>query len=135
MWVSNFTNLFIPGTPCWLVEFCGTVVMICSICFHNERQTIPYSKSNQIKSNQDRAQMKILGISIARTAANLNDPVPLSTANDLTSSGFFQRQVSLGHCPSTRFSVIVRVQIILADTSHSHGSHSQHALNAPFSHT
>ena len=61
------------------------------------------STANQIQSNQDKTQMKIIGISIVRTAADLNDPVPLSTANDLSSSGFFQRQVSLGHCPSTRF--------------------------------
>jgi hypothetical protein len=59
---------------------------------------------NQIKSNQDKAQTKIIGISIVRTAADLDDPVPLTTAYyDSSSSGFFQRQVSLGHCPSTRF--------------------------------
>jgi hypothetical protein len=37
--------------------------------------------------------MKILSISIVRTDAELNDPVPLTTANDLSSFGFFQRQV------------------------------------------
>ena len=53
MWVSNITNLFIPGTPCRLVEFCGTVVMVCSICFHNESETMLNSKSNPIKSRQN----------------------------------------------------------------------------------
>lgn len=50
----------------------------------------------KIKSNQVRALMKILGISIVRTAADLNDPVPLTTAHDLSLSSFFQRQVNLG---------------------------------------
>ena len=80
--------------------------------------------------------MKILGISIVRTAADLNDPVPLSTANDLSSFGFFQRQVSLGHCPvADCLPAVVRVQIILEVTGHSHGSLSQHVTHAPFSHT
>lgn len=37
--------------------------------------------------------MKIVGIAIVRTGPELNDPIPLSVANDLSSFGFFQRQV------------------------------------------
>jgi hypothetical protein len=38
--------------------------------------------------------MKILGVAIARTGTDLNEPIPLTVANDLSSFGFFQRQVS-----------------------------------------
>ena len=44
--------------------------------------------------------MKIVGISIVRTASELNDPIPLTMACDLASFGFFQRQVGVQslHC-------------------------------------
>ena len=38
--------------------------------------------------------MKIVGLSIVRTGSDLQDPVPLTMACDLSSYGFFQRQVS-----------------------------------------
>jgi len=37
--------------------------------------------------------MKIVGIAVVRTGSDLNEPVPLVVANDLSSFGFFQRQV------------------------------------------
>lgn len=37
--------------------------------------------------------MKILGLAVVRTGPELNEPIPLATANDLSSFGFFQRQV------------------------------------------
>jgi hypothetical protein len=37
--------------------------------------------------------MKIVGISIVRTGPDLPDPIPLCMACDLSSFGFFQRQV------------------------------------------
>jgi hypothetical protein len=37
--------------------------------------------------------MKIIGIAVVRTGSDLNDPIPLTVANDLSSFGFFQRQV------------------------------------------
>jgi hypothetical protein len=37
--------------------------------------------------------MKIVGLAIVRTGPDLNEPIPLSVANDLSSFGFFQRQV------------------------------------------
>jgi hypothetical protein len=37
--------------------------------------------------------MKIIGIAVVRTGASLNEPIPLTVANDLSSFGFFQRQV------------------------------------------
>ena len=39
--------------------------------------------------------MKVVGLAIVRTAPDLNEPIPMSTANDLSSFGFFQRQVRL----------------------------------------
>ena len=38
--------------------------------------------------------MKIVGIAILRTGKELQDPIPLVVVNDLSSYGFFQRQVS-----------------------------------------
>lgn len=38
--------------------------------------------------------MKVVGIAIVRTGSDLNEPVPLVSVNDLSSFGFFQRQVS-----------------------------------------
>jgi hypothetical protein len=37
--------------------------------------------------------MKIIGIAVVRTGSDLNEPIPLTVANDLSSFGFFQRQV------------------------------------------
>jgi hypothetical protein len=37
--------------------------------------------------------MKVLSIVIARTGSDLNEPVPLTVAHELSSFGFFQRQV------------------------------------------
>ena len=37
--------------------------------------------------------MKIVGVAVARTGADLNEPIPLTVTNDLSSFGFFQRQV------------------------------------------
>lgn len=37
--------------------------------------------------------MKVVGLAIVRTAPDLNEPIPMSVANDLSSFGFFQRQV------------------------------------------
>lgn len=36
--------------------------------------------------------MKIVGIALVRTGPDLNEPIPLTVANDLSSFGFFQRQ-------------------------------------------
>lgn len=36
--------------------------------------------------------MKIVGLSVVRTGAELNEPIPVCVANDLASFGFFQRQ-------------------------------------------
>ncbi len=38
--------------------------------------------------------MKVVGITILRTGSSLTDPIPLCMACDLSSYGFFQRQVS-----------------------------------------
>ncbi|KAL7558526.1 hypothetical protein ACA910_008120 [Epithemia clementina (nom. ined.)] len=35
--------------------------------------------------------MKVVGLSICRTGADLNEPLPLSISNDLSSFGYFQR--------------------------------------------
>ena len=45
-------------------------------------------------SDKRRKAMKVVGITILRTGASLPDPIPLSMACDLSSYGFFQRQVS-----------------------------------------
>jgi hypothetical protein len=37
--------------------------------------------------------MKIVGLAIVRTGSDLNEPVPLTVATELSSFGFFQRQV------------------------------------------
>jgi hypothetical protein len=37
--------------------------------------------------------MKVLGLSIVRVGADMNEPLPLTIASDLSSFGFFQRQV------------------------------------------
>jgi len=37
--------------------------------------------------------MKIVGIAVVRTGKDLNEPIPLTFATDLSSFGFFQRQV------------------------------------------
>lgn len=37
--------------------------------------------------------MKVVSLAIVRTGAELNEPLPLAVANDLSSFGFFQRQV------------------------------------------
>jgi hypothetical protein len=42
--------------------------------------------------------MKIIGIAVVRTGSDLNEPIPLTVANDLSSFGFFQRQVCC-ECP------------------------------------
>ena len=39
--------------------------------------------------------MKVVGITILRTGASLPDPIPLCMACDLSSYGFFQRQVRI----------------------------------------
>uniref|UniRef100_A0A7S3PDT7 V-SNARE coiled-coil homology domain-containing protein n=2 Tax=Amphora coffeiformis TaxID=265554 RepID=A0A7S3PDT7_9STRA len=36
--------------------------------------------------------MKVVGVAVARTGADLNEPIPLTVCNDLSSFGFFQRQ-------------------------------------------
>ena len=38
--------------------------------------------------------MKVVGIAVVRTGSDLEDPIPLTVASDLSSFGFFQRQVS-----------------------------------------
>jgi hypothetical protein len=40
--------------------------------------------------------MKIVGIAIVRADSGVPEPIPITVACDLTSYGFFQRQVS--HC-------------------------------------
>lgn len=37
--------------------------------------------------------MKIIGVAVVRTGSDLSDPIPLTVANDLSTFGFFQRQV------------------------------------------
>lgn len=39
--------------------------------------------------------MKVVGLAVARTGADINEPIPLTVINDLSSFGFFQRQVCL----------------------------------------
>ena len=41
--------------------------------------------------------MKIVGLAVVRTGAELNEPIPLSVATDLSSFCFFQRQVRTGN--------------------------------------
>lgn len=38
-------------------------------------------------------EMKVYGIAIVRTGTDINEPVPMTVASDLSSFGFFQRQV------------------------------------------
>jgi len=45
--------------------------------------------------------MKIVGLAVVRVGKDLNDPIPMSVATDLSSFGFFQRQVGRSlqwHC-------------------------------------
>ena len=37
--------------------------------------------------------MKVVGLTILRAGKDLSDPIPISMACDLTSYGYFQRQV------------------------------------------
>jgi len=37
--------------------------------------------------------MKVVGIAICRTGSDLNEPIPVSVNNELSSFGYFQRQV------------------------------------------
>jgi hypothetical protein len=37
--------------------------------------------------------MKIVGLAVVRTGSDLNEAIPMVVANDLSSFGFFQRQV------------------------------------------
>lgn len=37
--------------------------------------------------------MKVVGIAVVRTGSDLPDPIPINVASDLSSFGFFQRQV------------------------------------------
>jgi len=37
--------------------------------------------------------VKVVGIAVCRTGTDLNEPIPLCVANDLSSFGFFQKQV------------------------------------------
>jgi hypothetical protein len=39
--------------------------------------------------------MKVISIAIVRTGSDLNEPIPLSITNDLSTFGFFQRQVNI----------------------------------------
>jgi hypothetical protein len=45
--------------------------------------------------------MKVLDISILRTAAGNEDPIPLVAASELSSFGYFQRQVRNKQLPLT----------------------------------
>jgi hypothetical protein len=41
--------------------------------------------------------VKVVGIAVVRTGAELNEPIPITMACDLASFGFFQRQVRRKH--------------------------------------
>jgi hypothetical protein len=61
-----------------------------------DREHCRYSTLFQYDSNSNiirRKTMKVVGIAVARTGADLNEPIPLTVCNDLSSFGFFQRQV------------------------------------------
>jgi hypothetical protein len=45
-------------------------------------------------NNNNQRRMKVVGITILRAGASIPDPIPLCMACDLSSYGFFQRQVS-----------------------------------------
>ena len=91
--ISTKVSYNVVLSPCHTC--CGSVLLICTFPFPNRRQTTHGSVS---ESSQKRtAKMKILSISIFRTAADLNDPVPLTAAHDSSLFGSFERQVSLGH--------------------------------------
>jgi hypothetical protein len=59
--------------------------------------------------------MKIVGLAVVRTGAELNEPIPLSVATDLSSFGFFQRQVRTGTVSFCRFfeSLVVTMRVFL----------------------
>ena len=58
-------------------------------------QPVPnFITQHSATSDKRRKAMKVVGITILRTGASLPDPIPLSMACDLSSYGFFQRQVS-----------------------------------------
>jgi hypothetical protein len=42
--------------------------------------------------------VKIVGIAVVRTGSDLNEALPLTVATDLSSFGFFQRQVGFVQC-------------------------------------
>ena len=50
--------------------------------------------------------MKIVGLAVLRTGKDLQDAIPLVMANDLSSYGFFQRQVSWLLSPGTVSTVL-----------------------------
>jgi hypothetical protein len=60
--------------------------------------------------------MKIIGLSIVRADSGIQDPIPIVMACDLSSYGFFQRQVS--EKMRKTFSCVIRVDtaMVLRDS-------------------
>ena len=56
--------------------------------------------------------MKIVGLAIVRTGSDLNEPIPLTVATELSSFGFFQRQVSLSISVDFYFAFLWKFQTL-----------------------
>jgi hypothetical protein len=57
------------------------------------RSSTTKNRQSQTNKQANSNMVKVVGIAIVRTGSDLNEPIPLVTANDLSSFGFFQRQV------------------------------------------
>jgi synaptobrevin homolog YKT6 len=66
--------------------------LLCSLCGN---RSIDRSIDRK-RQEKHQHRMKVVGIAIVRTGSDLNEPIPLTVANDLSSFGFFQRQVRTG---------------------------------------
>ena len=89
--ISTKVSYNVVLSPCHTC--CGSVLLICT--FPSPIDAKQHTATYQIKKRT--AKMKILSISIFRTAADLDDPVPLTTTHDSSLFGSFERKVSLDH--------------------------------------
>lgn len=73
--------------------------------------------------------MKIIGLSIVRADSGIQDPIPIVMATDLSSYGFFQRQVSpAAHCKSLLQLYAVQSRIPVTNDNDALLSLSHHAF-------
>jgi len=63
-------------------------------CHHEVVQSFGYVFAHFHQSLRIKARMKLLSLTIVKAPRKDNDPIPLTFATDLSTFGFFQRQVS-----------------------------------------